>query len=85
MDLGMHSPWYYGRASEVIVRGGSGWKEIVSTGKQRQSREWQKDDLDDARHILHACRHDIAALWASQEIQEGLRSEGVGLRNQSGL
>lgn len=49
------------------------------------SRDREKDDLDDARQILHACRDDIASLWASQEIQEGLRNEGVTLRNQSGL
>ncbi|TCD64088.1 hypothetical protein EIP91_004560 [Steccherinum ochraceum] len=76
----------YARASEVIVRGGSGWKELVRRGKQiMQGREWQRDEFDDARQILHACREDVTALWSSAEVQEGLRNEGVLLRNQSGF
>lgn len=73
------------------MRGGSGWKDLVKRGKRykqqqsQQSRDWQKDDLDDARQILHACREDIAALWASPEIQDVLKAEGVTLRNHSGL
>lgn len=77
--------WHPGRASEVIVRGGSGWKELVRRGKQMMTPSWQKDDIDDARQILHACKEDIAALWASREVQDVLKNEGVTLRNQSGL
>ncbi|THH32534.1 hypothetical protein EUX98_g1599, partial [Antrodiella citrinella] len=70
---------------------GSGWKELVKRGTQRRQQQpqqppaWQKDDLDDARQILHACREDIAALWTSPEIQDLLRVEGVTLRNHSGF
>lgn len=74
-----------GRASEVIVRGGSRWKDLVWREKRGQSREWHKDDLDDARQILHACREDVASLWSCADIQEALLKEGVALRNQSGL
>lgn len=76
----------YARASEVIIRGGSGWKELVKRGKQiMQGREWQKDELDNARQILHACRDDVLALWNSAEVQEALNNEGIMLRSQSGL
>ncbi|KAH8097045.1 G-protein alpha subunit [Cristinia sonorae] len=74
-----------GRAFEVVVRGGTGWKSLVRRGMQRQSRDWQKDDLDDARQILHACREDIKALWESQDVQEGLKNENVFLQSQSGF
>ena len=80
------TPWYYGRASEVTVRGGTAWKALLKRG-QRTTRERDAlfDDLDKARQILDACRDDITALWANQEVRQGLQGEGVSLQDQSGL
>lgn len=78
-------PWYYGRASEVSIRGGSGWKALLRRKWNTSQAATRPDELDKARQILHACRQDIAELWGHPDVQHGLEAEGVVLRDQSGL
>ncbi|KAH9835139.1 G-protein alpha subunit [Rhodofomes roseus] len=78
------TPWYYGRASEVSIRGGSGWKALLRR-KWNSQMGARPDELDKARQILHACREDIAELWVHPDVQKGLEAEGVVLRDQSGF
>ncbi len=79
------TPWYYGRASEVTVRGGTAWKALLKRRRNPRGHDTSPDELDKARQILNACKEDIAALWLDEEVQEGLRSEGIFLQDQSGL
>lgn len=79
------TPWYYGRASEVSIRGGSGWKALLRRKWNASQAVARPDELDKARQILHACRQDIAELWGHPDVQRGLEAEGVVLRDQSGL
>lgn len=79
------TPWYYGRASEVTVRGGSAWKALLKRRRITRGHGTMQDDLDKARQILDACKDDIAALWLDEQVQAGLRREGVYLQDQSGL
>ncbi|KAH9933905.1 guanine nucleotide binding protein, alpha subunit [Fomitopsis serialis] len=78
-------PWYYGRASEVSIRGGSGWKALLRRKRNATQVGARPDDLDKARQILHACRQDIAELWEHADVQRGLEAEDVVLRDQSGF
>ncbi|KZT68898.1 G-protein alpha subunit [Daedalea quercina L-15889] len=78
-------PWYYGRASEVSIRGGSGWKALLHRKWNSPQTGARPDELDKARQILHACREDIAELWRNPEVQNRLEAEGVVLREQSGF
>ena len=78
-------PWYYGRASEVSIRGGTGWKALLRRKWNASQVVSRPDELDKARQILHACRQDIAELWGHSDVQQGLEAEGVVLRDQSGL
>ena len=75
-----------GRALEVSVRGGRGWKSLL------RRREYEDvptsnypEELENARQILDACKADIIALWGSSSVQIGLKEEGVALQEQSGL
>ncbi|CCM02500.1 uncharacterized protein FIBRA_04602 [Fibroporia radiculosa] len=77
-------PWYYGRASEVSVRGGSGWKALIRR-RYASPPNIRPDEMDSARQILHACREDIVDLWTDPLIQAELKVEGVSLQEQSGF
>ncbi|KZT10381.1 G-protein alpha subunit [Laetiporus sulphureus 93-53] len=79
------TPWFYGRASEVLVRGGSSWKALLRRRKDKQTRQTRSDDLEVARHILHACREDIASMWSNSIVQAALLEEGVSLQEQAGF
>lgn len=79
------TPWYYGRASEVSIRSGSGWKSLLRRKRNSRTVDNRPDELDNARQILHSCREDIVNLWTDPVIQTGLRDEGVSLQEQSGL
>lgn len=83
------APWVYGRASEVSIRGGSGWKSLLrlrqNVNSGSRTIDTRQDELDDARQILNACRDDIVTLWADPDAQAGLQDEGVSLQQQSGL
>lgn len=83
-----HNPRLVGRPSEVVVRGGRGWKSLLkrkASDGTHQHRGGTDPALENARQILDACRGDIVALWTSGSVQAGLREEGVVLREQSGL
>ncbi|RDX54681.1 G-protein alpha subunit [Lentinus brumalis] len=75
-----------GRASEVSVRGGRGWKSLL---RRRAYEDLPTtnypEELENARQILDACRADIVSLWASSSVQLGLSEEGVALQEQSGF
>lgn len=83
------APWVYGRASEVSIRGGSGWKSLLRLRRNVNSGsrtiDTRQDELDDAQQILNACRDDIVTLWADPDAQAGLQDEGVSLQQQSGF
>lgn len=71
------------RASEVSIRGGSGWKALVK--RKDASPGSAPDDLDNARQLLASCKDDIVALWSNAQVQQNLREQDVSLRDQSGL
>lgn len=71
------------RASEVSIRGGSGWKALVK--RKDASPGSAPDDLDDARQLLGTCKDDIVALWSNAQVQQDLREQDISLRDQSGL
>lgn len=77
------TPKYYSRASEVSIRGGTGWKALVQ--RKQDSRGSEPDDLDQARQILETCQKDIVALWKSPPVQQKLRQSDIVLRDQSGF
>ncbi|GBE87528.1 G-protein alpha subunit [Sparassis crispa] len=77
------TPWYYGRASEVSIRSGSGWKALLC--RHRQQLNSHADELVSARQVLDACRDDIVTLWSNPTVHAGLRGEGVCLQEQSGF
>ncbi|KAH9938925.1 G-alpha-domain-containing protein [Amylocystis lapponica] len=79
------SSWDTGKASEISVRGGSGWKALVQSRKERHTRFSGQHELDNARQILEACRDDMVSLWEDPSIQEILREHGVALQEQPGF
>ncbi|KAI0937522.1 hypothetical protein AcV5_000338 [Taiwanofungus camphoratus] len=85
LDIEKVTPWYYGRASEVSIRGGSGWKALLHRRWLPTQVESRPDELDNARQILDACREDIVELWADPSVRAGLKEEGVSLEEQAGF
>lgn len=80
------APWYFGRASEVVIRSGSGWKSMLRRKVRPSSEGYEKiEELDNAMQVLEACREDIISLWANPLVRAGLAEEGVALHEQSGL
>ena len=52
------------RSAEVVVRSGSGWKalsKLHGTGG--------RDQMNEMRQIITACRSDIVSLWESETVQ----------------
>ncbi|KAF7300687.1 hypothetical protein HMN09_00954400 [Mycena chlorophos] len=77
------------KASEISVRSGVGWTAFlrfrrgsVDDGRSTAS---EKSEEMQTRRILSACAGDIAALWASEEVQQGLRERDITLQEQSGF
>lgn len=59
--------WRPDRATEVSIRGGSGWKSLMRKRRGSVVRSPTiPDELEDARRILDACKDDIVALWKAQ-------------------
>ncbi|KAK7683158.1 hypothetical protein QCA50_013831 [Cerrena zonata] len=77
------SPKNKTRASEVSIRGGSGWKALVK--RKDASPGSAPDDLDNARQLLATCKDDIVALWSNAQVQQNLREQDISLREQSGF
>ncbi|KAI1798059.1 G-protein alpha subunit [Ganoderma leucocontextum] len=85
---GPSSPRLLGHPSEVVVRGGRGWKSLLklkSPDGPQQPKSNADSALENARQILDACRGDVIALWTNESVQASLREEGVVLREQSGF
>lgn len=60
--------WRPDRATEVSIRGGSGWKSFMRKRRGSVVRSPAiPDEVEDARRILDACKDDIVALWKAQE------------------
>ena len=60
--------WRPDRATEVSVRGGSGWKALMRKRRGSVVRSPTiPDEVEDARRILDACKDDIVALWKAQD------------------
>lgn len=75
------TPWYYGRASEVSVRGGVAWKALMKPDRGGRAT----NDLQDAQITLDSCAEDIVTLWTHPDVQHQLREMGIHLENQSGF
>ncbi|KAF7289911.1 hypothetical protein MIND_01366000 [Mycena indigotica] len=76
------------KASEISVRSGVGWTAFLrfrrgSVDSGRAASE--KSEEMQIRRILSACATDIAALWASEDVQQGLRDRDIILQEQSGF
>lgn len=69
------------RASEVRVRGGSGWKALLNSRKHQPV----SDDLEDSRRVIEACKDDMQALWENSVVQQGLKKRNIQLQDQAGL
>lgn len=76
------------RAFEVSVRSGSRWKALFrrnggngTSGAGNQGRE----EVQNARSVIEACREDIVALWNHPAVRTSLREQSVALEFQSGL
>lgn len=72
-----------GRAAEVCIRSGSGWKGLLR--QRAQSVGTAPDELADAARVIAACREDIIALWADPGVRASLRREGLALEDEPGL
>lgn len=72
------------RASEVSVRGLSGWKSLLKNRRQPNSSA-VSDDLEDSQRVIEACKDDMTALWEDPVVREGLKKRNIQLQDQSGL
>ncbi|KAH9942317.1 G-alpha-domain-containing protein [Epithele typhae] len=66
-DSRVNAPWT-GEvpATEISIRSGSGWKNMMRRRRGSQTQRpvmIQLDELDDTRKVIDACKEDIAALW----------------------
>jgi hypothetical protein len=75
------------RAFEVSVRSGSRWKTLFhrSGGGTPGAGNHRKEEVQNARSVIEACREDIVALWNHQAVRASLREQSVTLEFQSGL
>jgi len=71
-------------ASEVSVRGLSGWKTLLKHRRNPQNPA-ASDDLEDAQRVIEACKDDMTLLWKDPVVQAGLEKHNVQLQDQSGL
>jgi len=59
------------KSAEIVVRSGSGWKALSKLrGPSGQ------DQINEMRHIIAACRSDIASLWENQIVQSTVLDDG---------
>jgi guanine nucleotide-binding protein subunit alpha len=72
------------RASEVSVRGLSGWKTLLRNRRNPQNPA-ASDDLDDSQRVIEACKDDMTSLWEDSVVQTALKKHKVRLQDQSGL
>jgi guanine nucleotide-binding protein subunit alpha len=72
------------RASEVSVRGLSGWKTLLKHRRNSQIPAIS-NDLDSSQRVIEACKEDMTSLWENPVIQAGLQKHDVQLQDQSGL
>ncbi|CDO73675.1 hypothetical protein BN946_scf185015.g3 [Trametes cinnabarina] len=76
-------------AAQVMIRGGHTWRALSRRwqdhGEEPHNRydENKVEAVEDARHILDACREDVIELWNSLSMQSALRDEGVSLEDLS--
>ena len=75
------SQYQHDRASEVRVRGGSGWKTLLNNNKHQHVL----DELEDSRRVIEACKDDMIALWENSTAQQGLKKQNIQLQDQAGL
>ncbi|KAF7323868.1 hypothetical protein MKEN_00608200 [Mycena kentingensis (nom. inval.)] len=76
------------KASEISVRSGTGWTAFLRFRRGSTSAEDNRNEKSEEmqlRRILGACASDIATLWASEEVQKGLRDREITLQEQSGF
>lgn len=78
-------------ADEVFVRPGAGWKGLVARGGRTHSGrptslgDTGMETRDDITAGLHACRHEMLALWDHPTTREILRRRKVRLEEGPGL
>ncbi|KAI0688033.1 G-protein alpha subunit [Cytidiella melzeri] len=58
------------RSLDTSLRARPGWKALARLKRPTSSTQ---DELQDARHVLDACRDDIVALWADMTVHAELR------------
>jgi hypothetical protein len=85
-ELGINPSGQYhrDRASEVSVRGLSGWKTLLKLRRNPQNNA-ASDDLEDSQRVIEACKDDMTSLWESSVVQARLQKHNVRLQDQSGL
>jgi len=85
-ELGINPSGQYhrDRASEVSVRGLSGWKTLLKLRRNPQNNA-ASDDLEDSQRVIEACKDDMTSLWESSVVQAKLNKHNVRLQDQSGL
>ncbi|THH05648.1 hypothetical protein EW146_g9848 [Bondarzewia mesenterica] len=81
VDLGLTQPG--GLAKEIFVRPGR-WRASVLGCPTRLSEIGGAED-DEPQRVLHACRREMMALWASQRVKEVLAFKRVRLEEESGF
>jgi G-protein alpha subunit len=85
-ELGINPSGQYhrDRASEVSVRGLSGWKTLLKLRRNPQNNA-ASDDLEDSQRVIEACKDDMTSLWENSSVQARLKKHNVRLQDQSGL
>ena len=80
------------RAFEVSVRSGSRWKTLFKGsggggggGAMSKARSQEYEEVQNARHVIEACREDIVTLWNHPAVRASLADQSVALEFQSGL
>ncbi|EIN08788.1 P-loop containing nucleoside triphosphate hydrolase protein [Punctularia strigosozonata HHB-11173 SS5] len=78
------------RPFEVRVQSGSGWKAAFLAGKGTRrkgdkGKDAMRDEIMEARTVIDACKADMEALWADEDMQRALKEEGVMLQDQAGF
>ncbi|KAI0827094.1 guanine nucleotide binding protein, alpha subunit [Trametes gibbosa] len=79
------------RATEVTIRGGRRWTALVRPNQKSEEQrtryaEGRAEDIENARHVLDACRDDVIAMCTNQAILGALKEElheGVVLEDHS--
>jgi len=77
------------RASEVEVPAGYRWKSAIvdySGGSgDGMGLERCREEMEQARRVLVACREDIVKLWEHRALKAALKVAEIFLEEQSGL